>query len=496
MKAIDSKPGRGNHGKAKKRKNRFGAPGLFRNGRVTVEVDEESTATAYGGLALFHTLVCRLGLPQEINRDARVFKFPLPYYESDHVLTQAYNLLCGGTAIEDIATLQNSEAVRRILGTEIIPDPTTAGDFLRRFGPQALGGLQGAIDTARRRVWKKIPRKKRKQATITMDSHIREVTGQCKQGADFSYTGKWSYHPLVAMLTETEEWLRVKNRPGNAPSAEGAEKMLRECIELTKPFFKEVYWSGDTAFYDYKLIQVSDELGAHFVVCVSATGNLLKEAEKLPKRAWKPMKWHPEKKRVAEAKQRKKRERTRERIARERGYKRTASKGQDVAEFDYRPARCKKTYRMVVRRVEIEESKGQKVIWEGHRYYFYLTDNRRWSPERVVRFAYKRCDIENDIEQQENGVAAMKMPTGELLANEAFLMMGELAWNLKAWSSLLALPEETKTWEWKRFRHAFVYLGAKVIHQARRVVTKISGAHRYARTLERGMSKIAALAMT
>lgn len=496
MKTIDSKQAANRHGNQTWDWKRFGAPGLFKNQQVMVEVEEKSTATAYGGLALFHTLACRVGLPQEINEHARVFKFPLPYYESDHVLTQAYNLLCGGTCIQDIEALQNSEAVRRIVGSESIPDPTTGGDFLRRFSEASLAGLQRAIDAARVRVWKKVPRKKRKRATILFDSRIREVYGECKEGADFSRHGSWSYHPLVAMLKETEEWLRVKNRPGNAPSAEGAERMLRETIELTQPYFEEVYWSGDTAFYDHKLINASEELGAHFVVCAQASPNLVHEAESLPKGAWKPMKWHPEKKAVPVSRQRRKRERTRKKRVRESGYKNKESLRQDVAEFEYQPSRCKKRYRMVVRRVLMRETQGQQVLFEGYRYFFYLTDNRRWGADRVVRFAYKRCDIENDLEQQENGIAAMKMPTGELLANEAFLMMAQVAWSLKAWSSLLVLPEETKTWEWKRFRHAFVYLGTKVIRQARRVVSKISGAHRHARTVERAVARTIALSFT
>jgi hypothetical protein len=177
----------------------------------------------------------------------------------------------------------------------------------------------------------------------------------------------------------------------------------------------------------------------------------------------------------------------------ERGYRNLEPGEQEVAEFDYRPGGCDATYRMVVRRVKMHETQGQKVIWEGYRYYFLITDERRWSPEEVVRFGYGRCDIENDIEQLQNGLAAMRMPTGELLANWAFLMMGQIAWNLKAWAALLVLPQESARWEWKRFRHAFAYIAAKVIRQARRVLAKISGAHRYAGEMLSALNRVAAL---
>ena len=98
----------------------------------------------------------------------------------------------------------------------------------------------------------------------------------------------------------------------------------------------------------------------------------------------------------------------------------------------------------------------------------------------VFCFAYGRCDQENIIEQFKNGIAAMRMPTGELLANGAFLMAGQLAWCLRSWLSALALPKETTRWEWKWFRQAFVYITAKITHGARRAKVYLAGSHRYA----------------
>ena len=41
------------------------------------------------------------------------------------------------------------------VGAERIPYPTTAGDFLRRFGPEDLLSLQEAINEIRKKVWAK-----------------------------------------------------------------------------------------------------------------------------------------------------------------------------------------------------------------------------------------------------------------------------------------------------------------------------------------------------
>ena len=44
------------------------------------------------------------------------------------------------------------------LGTQRIPDPTTAGDFCRRFDADDVLDLMTAINEARREVWKQQPK--------------------------------------------------------------------------------------------------------------------------------------------------------------------------------------------------------------------------------------------------------------------------------------------------------------------------------------------------
>jgi len=115
--------------------------------KLHTEVDDHSPVTSYGGLILFSEFVRRFKVAEKIDDNVEVLKLHLPYLESDHILAQAANLYVGGTCIEDMANLQNSEAVRRLFGACRLPDPTTAGDFLRRFDDSRWtpsGGGRGA----------------------------------------------------------------------------------------------------------------------------------------------------------------------------------------------------------------------------------------------------------------------------------------------------------------------------------------------------------------
>lgn len=171
-------------------------------------------------------MVKGLGLPALIDDRLSVLKQHRPFLESDHVLAHTYNLFVGGSCIEDMANLQHSQAVLRMLGACRLPDPTTGGDFLRRFEDADFDALDAAIDAAQDRVWRQqYGRRKQPLAIVDMDSHVKPVYGEQKQGADFSYKGSWAYHPLAITLAGTQEVLRLIHRTGNAQSSEGPKSL-------------------------------------------------------------------------------------------------------------------------------------------------------------------------------------------------------------------------------------------------------------------------------
>jgi len=469
---------------------------VFRTRRVRIEADRRSRATAYGGLALAHKLAHGLDLPAALDREVELLKRHVPYHESDHILTHAYNIFTGGTCIEDIASLQSSEAFMKLVGTSRVPDPTTAGDFLRRFSEADLGVVDQVLDEVRTKVWKALPRKARRQATVDLDSTIRPVYGECKQGAAFSYKGTWSYHPLLISLAETNECLRLLNRPGNAASAEGVEEALDPCLGRLTEQFRRVVVRGDSAFYRRELMQLCLAHGAEFALVMKSNAALVEAAEAVSHRRWQPFISHPDQGRRG-CRRGLRRRRTRERLrsleARRRGYRTLSTVSEWVAEMRYRPCGFDRSFRVVVKRQLIRE-KHQRELFEHYEYRFVITSIEDMPAAQLVRFAYARCNQENTIEQLKNGLAALTMPTGELLANGAFMLAAVIAWSLRSWLSLLVLPAESLRWEWKRFRHAFVYVSSKVVAGARGVTVRIAASHRFTSQMLAGSERLDALA--
>jgi len=166
---------------------------MFRARNIQYEVSDRAQAIGYGGIGLIHSLAQQSGLIDAIDRNVQLLKFHFPYHESDHVLNIAYNAMTGGQCLEDLELKRRDEAYLDALGTTRIPDPTTVGDFCRRFKTAAdVNALQKALAETRQKVWKRQPSEFFAQATIDMDGSIVQTTGECKEGMDISYNGEWA----------------------------------------------------------------------------------------------------------------------------------------------------------------------------------------------------------------------------------------------------------------------------------------------------------------
>src|SRR5256886_8442445 len=222
---------------------------MLSSGKVSYEVGANIDATCYGGIAAVHRLVTRLGLPDQINDRVRLLNRHLPYHESDHVLNLAYNVVCCGTRLEDIERLRHDSAYMNAVGADLIPDPTTAGDFFRRFPEAHVTALMEAINAVRPRLWagrgRELPGP---IAYIDTDGTIAPTCGQRKQSMDMSYKGIWGYAPLIVSLANTKEGLYVVNRPGNAPNHLAAAAWIDKAIDLVAPHTPLVCLRGDTDF--------------------------------------------------------------------------------------------------------------------------------------------------------------------------------------------------------------------------------------------------------
>jgi hypothetical protein len=206
-------------------------------------------------------------------------------------------------------------------------------------------------------------------------------------------------------------------------------------------------------------------------------------ASDLSERAWKRL--HRPAKYAVRTAPRSRRENVKEQVVVERGFRNLRLNSEDVAEFTYQPAACRRPYRVVVVRKNLSVERGAWVLFDDLRYFFYLTNDFDTPAAELVWLANDRCAQEQLIDQLKNGVHAMRMPVGTLVSNWAYMVMASLAWTLKAWFAL-TLPEDGRwaesyaaekravlTMEFRTFQQAFIAMPCQIVRSGRRIVYRL-----------------------
>ena len=477
---------------------------MFTARNIHYELADRTRGLGPGGIGAMHLLARRTGLIEAIDRRLHPLKVHLPYHESDHVLNIAYNILAGGTCLEDIEQWRNDEVYLDALGAQRIPDPTTAGDFCRRFHAIDIEILMNTINDVRVKVWQQQPAEFLEEAIIEGDGLMAETTGRCKEGMDINYKGQWGYHPLLISLANTSEPLYLVNRRGNRPSHEGAAARFDQAIALCqRAGFKRILLRGDTDFAQTRHLDGWHGQGVRFIFGLDAMSNLVELAERLGNKAWNPPRRDP--KYTVETLPRKRPTNVKEAIVRSREFKNIRLQSEEVAEFDYAPGHCRRSYRIVVVRKNLSVEKGEAMLFDDIRYFFYITNNRTMSASGIVRSANGRCNQENLIEQLENGARSLHMPVDNLVSNWAYMVMASPAWIFKAWFALL-LPEAGR-WKqkhrkqktavlrmgFKRFVNGFMRVPCQVVRTGRRLVYRLLAWNPWQHVFLRGVDALHAM---
>ena len=439
-----------------------------------------------GGIGAMHLLARKVGLVDAIDARLPILKRRRPYSESDHVLNIAYNVLCGGVVLDDIETRRNDVAFLDALGARTIPDPTTAGDFCRRFDRERCEALMEIVNDVRVGVWQKQSRAFFEQtARIDADGTYVETTGECKQGMDISYNGVWGYHPLVVSLANTGEPLFIVNRGARKNSQEGAPEYFARAIALCRRAgWSDILLRGDTAFSQTAHFDNWDDDGVRFVFGYDACKPMIARAEGDEASEYTELVRKADA--IFEGRQsRAKQPRVKEEVIRAREFRNLRLEREDVAEFEHRPARAARAYRIVVVRKTIIEERGQHCLDSLYRYFFYVTNDRKMTCDEVVREANRRCNQENLLAQLKGGASALRAPLNTLEANWAYMLIASLAWSLKAWFALMVPAagrwreqhaedrERVLRMEFRSFVQRLIMVPAQILRTGRRLVYRL-----------------------
>jgi hypothetical protein len=401
--------------------------------------------TSFSGLKLTTDLAVRLGITAGLKRLA-VKKRRRGIPIEDFVMSVVDHFLVGGDSLSDLAVLRSETATRAAIYGLEVPAPTTAGETLRKFSVGNIRQMESVIRHATLEAEGRIcgdgaP------ITLDLDSSIFEVHGYLKEGARYGYTGEKGLHPLLCFWAERRLLVGARLRAGNRASNDGAESFISECLGRL-PAGRRVRMRLDAGFYSRFIVQRCLDRGVEFSISAPQTKPLVKRILAVKEAQWKKYPWED---------------------------------GAEYTEFKYQPSNWPKAFRLVVKRTAFFE-KDQRVI--GQYFYTAMITNRVGAGASLLKFHLGRGGAENFIEEFKNGVGARLMPSQKFVANWAWLVIAQLAYNLAQWFKLLVLPAAEQSRQLKSLRLHWFCVAARVIRTGRRFVL----------ALARGPDEVAAFA--
>ena len=421
---------------------------------VRLEVTDEAL-TVHTGLSLFYAMAEALEIPRTLDERVKVKQRESGYPESEHILALAANAFVGGDYLEDLEALREDVAIQRVIGRKDLPDPTTAGDFCRRFTLGHLLQLNRAFAEIEQRVYEHRPEVTRWTADV--DAKVHEVYGEKKQGAAKSYNGVYSLQPMYGFVHETDEMIHGELRSGNTHPGAGGAGFLRRLKRKIPEGVKEVHLRSDSALYAQKVVEFCEAEGWSFTITADQTTPLMKQIEALPESEWQS---DPENTLLT------------------------------YGELWYQPVRWSHPYRYLVRREKKTEKGGQSALFEVMSYsYYVVVTNREDGIKEVLELHDKRGMSERRIAQFTNEFL-FHLPMEGFMSNWVYLLCAQLAYNLSLWIRDLVLPPFYRKKHIKRIRRTIGLIASKVTHGGHQVRLRISVLHRWWRDFVYGWQRI------
>jgi hypothetical protein len=396
-----------------------------------------------------------LEIPRMLDEDVKVKRRESGYPESEHILALAANAFVGGDYLEDLEALREDVAIQRVIGRKDLPDPTTAGDFCRRFTLGHLLQLNRAYGKIQKRVYEQRP--EITHWTVDVDAKVHEVYGEKKQGAAKSYNGVYSLQPMYGFVHETDEMIHCELRSGNTHPGAGGTGFLRRLKRKIPASVKTVHLRSDSALYARKVVEFCEEEKWSFTITADQTGPLMKQIEGLRESAWK---------------------------------RDPKEDSLSYAEVSYRPVQWARAYRYLVRRDKKSPKSGQSTLFETMSYsYYVIVTNRQEEIQEILELHDKRGMSERRIAEFSNEFL-FHLPMEGFMSNWIYLLCAQLAYNLSLWIRDLVLPPFYRKKHIKRIRRTIGLIASKVTHGGHQVRLKISVLHRWWRDFVYGWERI------
>ncbi len=427
---------------------------------------DESNLVPNVGLLPAAVLAQRIDLPGLIDERLKLAKHGAS--SGTKALTVIGSMLAGGDSIDDVAVLRSGAASSLFDSTRA---PSTVGAWLRAHKWSNVRQLDAVSRELLARLWAAGagPADLAAPLTIDVDSTIVEVQGRKKQGAAFGYTKVRGYHPQLATCAQTGQVLMCRLRGGSAGAARGAASFLTETISRVRNAGAtgQLTVRADSAFYSKTVIATAMKFGVRFSITARQDRRIRSAIEAITDAAWQPIPYWLSTPEVS---------------------------GADVAETSYTVfagTKHARQVRLIVRRVRPTPG-SQLALFTTWDYHAFVTD--RDGDVLELEADHRRHAVVDQSIAELKSAGLAHLPSGNFMANAAWLALTVMAHNLRRAVGHLAGPDLERATAATLRRKVFMMPG-RLVHSGRRRRLRLPASWPWAVAITTALDKITAIPM-
>ncbi len=393
--------------------------------------------TAHAGAALIRAAADAVGLGTAISSHLHLKKRARGLSEAESILAMAEAVALGATCLDDFAVARSDQAQEELRGFAV-PAPQTAGSFLRRFTLGHIRQLDKALRAVHLRVFKLLGVSTGDVVTLDFDStYIRSYSSR-RQGADPTWTKRYTLHPLLCFVAEFGTCLHAKLRRGKASTSRGIASFVVECLRRI-PEGVGVRARFDSGFYSSGLFADLEDRGVTYLCGVPLASRLTSVIGQIPDAWWAPS------------------------VDKEVG---------EVSEFGYRMGHDKIFRRYVVKRIPVGVGEQMEIESAGYHHWVLVTNDHFTDAATLESEHRHKAQVESGMRELKENFGLDVLRKHGFMANWAWLVIVVTALNLTRWTQLLGSldPEDMRA---KRLRYRYLNVPALLARTGRRLVLRL-----------------------
>lgn len=374
------------------------------------------------------------------------------------VTTVVAGMVAGADSIDDLDVLRHGGMPRLFTGVRA---PSTLGTFLRAFKFGHVRQLDAVAARFLAGLAHRSPLIAPAQAVtyVDIDDTMRRTFGYAKQGTGYGYSGVKGLNALLATVSTGSSApviVATRLRKGSANSARGAARLVADALRTTTRcrVTGTVVLRADSAYYGREVIAAATRHKARFSITARQDRAVTAAIAGIPDTGWTPIRYP--------------------RAVFDEQLQCWVSDA-EVAEIPYtafasRPKAQRVTARLIVRRVrdqnpnnQVPDAQGELFPAWRHHAVFTNTDLPMLTAELDHR---RHAIVEQVISDLKNGPLA-HLPSGNFMANSAWLVFAAMAFNLTRAVGALASAFHAKAVT-ATIRTQLIGVAARITRSARR----------------------------